>query len=150
MAWIPAVIGVISTVMDVQGQRKAGEIEQHRAGVEAARLEEIAGEERATSQRAAQEEVRRGQLEQSRALAVAASSGAGVSDPDVVGHLAQLSAETNYRRMVQLYEGESEAEQLELQAEATRAGGAQARQAAATRATGTAISRGASLYGKYG
>jgi hypothetical protein len=132
------------------GEQQKGDAAKDSANIQAKQLERKAGLERASSQRAAGEEDRQGRLQQSRALAVAASSGAGASDSGFMEHMAQLSAETNYRKMVALYEGEEGANQLEEQAKATRKGGAQAAQAGNIAATGTILSQGASLYGKYG
>lgn len=150
MAWVPLALGATGTVISAVGDIKTGKSAQAAADIEAARIEEIAGETRATAQRTAQEVERQGKLQQSRALAVAASSGAGASDPGFVGQMSQLAAETNYRKMVAMYEGESEAEQLELQAAETRKAGKQAKEAAYIGAASNVLSSGSSLLGKYG
>lgn len=150
MAAAPLIFTAVSTVLSMKGQMEAGEAEEDRARAEARQLKRKAKLEKAVSQRRAGEAERQGKLEQSRALAVAASSGAGASDPGIINYMAQQAAETNYRKMVALYEGEETDVQLRAQARATREGGRQAARAATIGAAGTALSGGASLYSKYG
>lgn len=59
----------------------------------------------AASQRTAAEEVRQADLVASKALAVAAASGGGVSDPTMVDIIARTRGEGVYRANVALYEG---------------------------------------------
>lgn len=150
MAWAPIAIAAVGTVLSVAGQQQQAKAAQEGADLEAKQLERKALQRRAIGQRQAVEADRQGRLQKSRALAVAASSGAGASDPTIINHMAQLEAESNYRRMVALYEGEEEASQLEMQAKATRKGGGNAARAANLASAGTVLSSGASLYGKYG
>lgn len=56
----------------------------------------------------------------SRALAVAASSGAGVDDPGVVALLGDLNAEGDYRILSTIYTGQNEAQGYNYRAEAAR------------------------------
>jgi len=146
-AAIPAIAG---TVLTYYGQQQAGKVAEQNAAFKAAQLKRAAGLKKAESQRSALEIERQGKLQQSRALAVAAASGGGASDPTIVDHMARLAGETNYRKMVALYEGEDAANQLNLQAEITKREGKQQRQAANIASIGTALSEGSSLYNKYG
>lgn len=66
------------------------------------------------------------QVVNSLALARAAASGAGASDPTVVNMLAQTAGESSYRQALALYEGESQARLDMMQAAATRYSGATA------------------------
>lgn len=60
---------------------------------------------------------------ESRALTVAAASGAGIDDPTVVNLIGDLNAEGEYRVMSRLWVGDAEAEGMSFQAnEAYRAG----------------------------
>jgi hypothetical protein len=61
---------------------------------------------------------RRTDLLASRALAVAAASGGGASDPTVVNTIAGIAQEGAYRKAVALYRGDEEARKLTMQAEA--------------------------------
>lgn len=58
------------------------------------------------------------QLQNSRALAVAAASGGGASDPGVVSLLARNAEEGAYRRQVAMYEGVSQKQAMRLAADA--------------------------------
>lgn len=106
----------------------------------------------AASQRQAGEERRQADLAASRALAVAAASGGGVSDPTVVNILANTRGEGAYRAQVALYEGEE-------RSRAIRIAGAGAQDfddgdsimAGATAAAAGRLARtGLSLYARYG
>lgn len=63
------------------------------------------------------EEQRTKEYMHSRALAVAAASGAGVDDPGVVKVLADINAEGEYRVMSKLWAGQNEAEGLIFRSE---------------------------------
>lgn len=111
MAWLKTAapyLDVGSSLLSVLSNERG-------AAVDSRRLDALAGNERATSQRAAAEERRRARLMESRARAVAASSGAGASDPSVTNLMADLSAEGEYRALTRMYEGETAAQSLELE-----------------------------------
>lgn len=116
-----------------------------------------AGQEVAIAQRRALEEKRQSQLLQSRALAVAAASGAGASDPTVVHLISEISGEGAYRAAVALYDGEEKARQLRLKAAASRyegalavAGGEAQASAYRTSALSSLLSGAGTLYTRYG
>lgn len=113
------------------------------ARIEAGRLKRLAGSERATSQRAAIEERRQARLMQSRARAVAASSGAGVDDPTVLNIMSDLEAEGEYRALTRMYEGETAAQSLDLE-------GKERRRAARGQSIATVLSGAATFASKYG
>lgn len=118
----------------------------------------------AISQRKAEEERRQGRLAASRALAVSAASGGGVSDPTIIDLIARTEGEAYYRANIALYEGEAEARRLRFEALMGRGAAAQARiggesafLAGRTRQTafnlaaaGRVFEGGASLFAKYG
>lgn len=106
----------------------------------------------AASQREALEERRQADLAASRALAVAASSGGGVSDPTMVDILSRTKGEGAYRARVALYEGQAKRRAMRIAAvgggsfdasESLKAGYNAA-------ALGSLARSGASLYAKYG
>lgn len=103
--WLQAAGTIMSVVSNERG-----------ASSDARQLRTQAGQTRATSQRAANEERRRGRLLESRARALAAKSGAGVTDPTVIKLMDELSAEGEYRALTRMYEGETEAQSMELEA----------------------------------
>lgn len=111
----------------------------------------------AASQRTALEERRRADLVASRALAVAAASGGGTTDPTIVRIISNVKGEGAYRASVALYEGEQQERDLKIAAAMSRLHGASGLErgvnlanAYSIRAAGTAFSGGASIYSKYG
>lgn len=172
---IATAVGVAGTAMTVSAQRKAAAsqadytqrtAEYYAAAKEseAAQYEEQSLVEFATAQRAAEEEKRKSRILQSRAIAVAGSSGGGVSDPTVVDIVSDLAGEGAYRAAVATYEGAQRAEGARKAAAAARyegatglasgsASAASQRQAGKYASMGT-IFQGAgnllTMYGKYG
>lgn len=138
------------SLIKARAQRQYGKAVDSAAQFEAEQLEQKAGQSIAVSQRVAREEVRKAELAQSRALALAAASGGGASDPTVVNIIAGLAGEGAYRQMVALYEGEDRARSYRLNADARRYEGKSARKAGTIGATGTLLSAGGSMLAKYG
>ena len=170
--------GVGSTLFTIMGQisqglaaKAAGENEavllRHKAAIaerSAEAKEQLAGQERAVSHRAAIEERRQGRLVSSEAQAIAAASGGGALDPTIINLLADVETETDFRAETALFEGEEAARGLEFGAAIDRAGGqgdlfaAQAairagraaRNRSFLRATGTLFERGGeSLFDRF-
>lgn len=111
---------------------------------DASQLRSMAGQDRASSQRAAFEERRRAKLAESRVRAVAAASGAGATDPTVLNIMGDLSAEGEYRALTRMYEGETEAQSKEYQAK-------QIKRATRGQSISTVLNSGASFFAtKYG
>jgi len=99
-----------------RSQEQAGAYAETLAGRQAEVLQQKAGQERAASQRAAIEQRRRGRYAGSRATALAAASGGGVSDPTVTGILADIDTESEIRALNAMYMGEESARGLEYDA----------------------------------
>ena len=131
------------------GRYRGGKSAKKAAKFEARQLEQRAGQVKAVSQRNAQEVSRQGDLQMSRALAVAAASGGGVSDPTVMDVMGDIAGDTDYRRMVALYEGETAADELLLRGQMRRTEGDLAMQAGQIGALGTVLSGGTSMYARY-
>ena len=137
MSMIPTVLNAVGKGTQYYGQQKIAsgqdlqasayeDIGQRRAyiaGIEASQHEENAVQQVASSQRTAADEQKHARLVASRALAVAAASGGGASDPTVVGIISRIAGEGTYRSMTALYEGEMAARTSRRQAEAARYGG---------------------------
>ena len=137
--------------------RVAGERARVAAQFEAAQLEQMAGQGIAVSQLEAQEQYRQARLVQSRAMAVAAAGGGGVSDDTIMRLISRQAGEGAYRGAVALYKGEEQARVLRMKAAARLYGGdleaesADARAGAyETSAAGHLLSSGASLFSRYG
>lgn len=166
MSWVGAIIGAVSTVMSSDAQIAGGKAamatakrKQQEANFEAAQLDIDAGQAKAISQRAAEDQNLQAKLVNSTALARAAASGAGASDPTVLKILAKTSATGAYRGGVAMYEGEAQARLDRMRAAALRFSGdlgtadaLVASRAANSAAMATAVSgaaRTASMYSKY-
>jgi len=162
-AWVvPLVLAVVGAAKESQAQRQAGKTaaaigQAQRGGAEfeAQLLEQRGGQEIAASQRAAAEERRQARYGASRAVAVAAASGAG--GPTVSRIISDIAGEGAYRSAVALYEGEERARQTRLGAISSRyegevaAASGQARQRAFNiGATSSVLRAGSSLLDKYG
>jgi len=106
----------------------------------------------AASQRTAMEERRQANLAASRALAVAASSGGGVSDPTMVDILSRIRGEGGLRASVALYEGEERARQIRLSGAGAQdlRSGSEIMAGYNAAAAGKIAREGLSLYAKYG
>jgi len=101
----------VSDFMHGQQARAAGKFT-------ADQLRQNAGQARASSQRQAYNVEEQSKMVMSRALAVAASSGGGASDPGVINIMAKIASEGAYRKAVALYEGEDAARRMGMQADA--------------------------------
>lgn len=151
---------IASTVMGVAGQQSQGRAAQRRAEGErqaayytAAQMEQRASQAEAASQLDAREEIRKAKLMQSRALALAAASGGGVVNPNVLRVLSGIAAEGELAKMTQLYKGTERARLLRMQATATRfegdqraEAGASAKKAANIASLSTIMSGAKSMY----
>lgn len=134
-----------------------GRMRQQAAQVEAAQMETAAGQAQAVAQRNADEEHRKADLVMSRALAVAAASGGGASDPTVTNIISRIAGEGTYRGMMALYAGEEEARDMRNRARATRYSGEvsryegeQMKRASKLSAIKTAITGAAGMYERFG
>lgn len=92
----------------------------------------------------------------SKALATAAGTGGGASDPTVMNLIGRMSGETAYRQSVAIYGGESRARAMNITAAGEQWSGAEALQmgqksalAAGVASLPTVLRGGISLYDKY-
>lgn len=108
---------IAGTALKVGGSILSSMKQAKALKAEAGQYRRKAGLERASAQRDAMEQQRQARLLESRALAVAAASGGGASDPTVVNTIANIAGEGEYRALTALYNGEEQA--LGLEAEAT-------------------------------
>lgn len=131
-------IGGISAgnaAIKAKGYAKAsGILQQKMHEFEAKQYEQAAKGQQAVGVHNAQEELRKSKLVQSRALAIAGASGAGVSDPNVNKILGDIAAEGELAAGMHLFNGEEAARGLRLNASVSRWQGKQARRGAAVQA----------------
>lgn len=134
--------GALSTIQQGREAQKAAQFaaEQMRTN---------AGQQQAASQRAAYDIAREAEYTASRALAVAAASGGGASDPTVLNIIARNAQEMAYRRQMALYEGDEAARAMRMGAAAKEYEGASARRAANEAAIGQAAGGATSLLRGY-
>lgn len=123
MGWPAVILTVASAAMQAANTAAAGKAEQAAARArqqalnhQAAQARQNAGQERASSQRAAIAERKQGELIASRALALAAASGADTSGATMENLLGDIGAEGEFRALASLFEGEERALNLETQA----------------------------------
>lgn len=95
-----------------------GQQAQQASEFQAAQLRQNAGQAQASAQHQAYDVDRQAQYTASSALATAAASGGGASDPTVVNLIARNAGEFAYRKSVALYQGDDKARLLNLQADA--------------------------------
>jgi len=99
--------------MEAQSIKAAGKAQMQQAQYVQKQAYVNAGQERASSQRAALEEARMGELGVSKATALAA--GGGGTAESIYGVLSGIKGEEAYRKNMALYEGEDRARVLESQ-----------------------------------
>lgn len=147
---IPIALMAGSAALSAGGTILGAKAESKALRGEAVQLEAQAGQDRASSQRSAIENRRQSRLLQSRALALAAASGGGASDPTVVNILSRLEGEGEYRALVSLYEGEEAARSKLMQAAARRKEAKNVKTAGYLGAGAKILEAGATMYGRFG
>lgn len=172
LPYIGAGLSLVGTLNSAKAQKAQGKAavqqaeetsknELISAEYEARQAEYLAGQSRAVGQRSAYEERRMAALMGSKTLAIAAASGAGASDANVVSTLNGIYMEGAYRSQLAMYEGEEQARSYEVQAQSRRLSGKSAASAAlsegnsASKAAGinssaTLLSGASSFASKYG
>lgn len=142
---------IAGTVVSTLGQIQAGNAARKSANFQAAQMNQQAGQERATGQRAAIEQRRTARLASSRATALAAASGGGATDPTILNILGDIHTEGEYNALSALFGGEERARGLEMGAAAKVVEGKSAKQASIISAGSTlSTGIGESLMMKYG
>lgn len=155
---------VLGTAFDVIGLLDSGRgarLEGERRKVEAQFAKEQADQDAVTvfasSQRDAIEQNRQADIVASRALAVAAASGGGASDPSVMKVISEIKGEGALRASMALYEGEAHARKLrisglmsQLEGDNAVVAGANKEQSYRFHALGSTLKGAASLYSRYG
>ncbi len=144
-----AIFAGVTGVMKIAGERQSAKNEANLAQFQSDQLRVSAGQAQAAGQRNAIDIERQTQLNASRALAVAASSGGGASDPTVVNLLAQNAADGAHRKAVALYEGDDQARTLNLQAAGVDVGSKIAQGNSRAKQAAMFVDTAASAYGGY-
>lgn len=129
-----AAVSAYSQYKQGQEQKEEANLIAQQRDLQAKELEQQAQQEVAAAQRRSMEQQRLSRIAQSRALALAASSGAGATDPTVVNIISDLAGEGAYRAGVEMYQGELNRRQKLSQADALRFEGGSIRRAGASKA----------------
>jgi hypothetical protein len=128
--WFAPALQLGSTFLTAGSQLAAGSanrlIGKRRKDIgefEAQQLELEAAQSRGVGMRTAQDETLKTELVNSAALARAAASGAGASDPTVLNIISRTAGVGAYRSSLAMYEGEAQARMDLMRAETARAEG---------------------------
>jgi hypothetical protein len=144
-----AIFAGFTGITKIAGERQNAKNEANLAQFQSEQLNVSAGQAQAAAQRSAIDIERQTQLNASRALAVAASSGGGASDPTVVNLLSQNAADGAYRKAAALYEGDDQARSMRLQAAGIDTGSRIAQGQSRARQAAMFVDTAASAYGGY-
>ena len=156
MGQLAAFLPYIATAVTAYSAVRQGEAANAAAKGDAAQMRAQANTENASAQRAFLEDRRQANYVGSRARAVAAASGAGVTNPTVSNILSGISAEGEYRALTDLYQGQVTAQGLQYGADARIKEGKAARNAGYLKAAATVLSGAGgeggalSMFDKYG
>lgn len=120
MKWMDAGGKISAGFSAVAGMNKiqAGFAGLDAAHYQSAQLRQNAGQVQAAGQRQAYDVDQQTRMIQSRALALAAASGGGASDPGVVNIMAKTAAEGAYRKAMTLYNADERAQTMMMAADA--------------------------------
>jgi hypothetical protein len=140
MAAAAAIAGIIGTGLQVMGSLQAGKAQQAALNFEAKQREAKAAEERAASQRTAIDKRHEGELVMSRQKALAAASGGGVVNPNILDLYGETAERAEYNAASEIYGGESRARGQIDQAAAARMKGKAAMKGSIFEAAGTGFS----------
>lgn len=138
------------TMLSAFGENNAGKGSERLAKYQAKQLEQNAKQSVAEGTVAAQDEQRKSALIASRAIAVAAASGAGALDPTVVKILQGISAEGTLASATQMYNANEQARGQLDQAKGARYSGKQAAKAGRTKMLNTLLTGASSIATTWG
>lgn len=156
-AAVGAIASVAGTLISAKGQKDAGKAAEKQAEqtakneliaaeFEAKQADYLANQSRAVSHREAYEQRHIAALLASEALAKAAGSGAGASDPTVVHLINEIYAEGAYRSALAMYEGEEQARSQTVAGMARRLSGKSSASAALSEGKSTAKAAQLSMF----
>lgn len=143
-------IAAASTALSAVSMYSAGQEKKRQSQLIAQQQEEQGKREMASAILESNQERKKARYAKSRALAVAAASGAGASDPTVENIMTGIDTEGEYNAMMALSNGSYLSTGKQQQAVATRNEGAAYARAGATGAITTALGGSASWFDKYG
>ncbi len=143
-------LAAASTALTVGNAIREGDQAKIDSQIKARELREDANARQADSQREAIQRRRQGNFAASRARAIAAASGGGVSDTTADTLIGRIEAQSDFNVLNALYEGDTTARGLRDGARTARREGRAARTSSRYRALGSAFSGATSFASKYG
>jgi hypothetical protein len=143
-------IGLATTALQGVSQYQQGKTDAAQLELEATRRDRSANAEQAESQREAAVERRKAQNMMSRARALAAASGGGVSNPTISAVLTDIETQGEVNALNALYSGNVAAEGYRSGAGAARRESRASRDAGTLNAASTILGGATSWYSKYG
>lgn len=145
-----AIIGAIGTVVSAAGTIASGQAQKEADDFQAEQLDRKAQEEKAASQRQANDENTKTQLVLSRQQALAAGSGLDPTDPTILQLSGETARQGAYNTATVAYGGDQRAAGYRDQANASRFTGQSALTGSYFGAAGTLLSGASSFATKYG
>ena len=139
MQMVPLILMGTGTILSAYGDYQQGKALKQLGDYKASQYEAKATQERAKGQHSAEKQRRATKLALSRGQALAASSGAGATDPTVTGLMADLAGEGELNAQYEIYKGEENARMALMGADVSRYEGEQAYQAGKTGAFSTVL-----------
>lgn len=143
-------IAAATTAVSAVSQYNAGQEQKRQAGIIAQQQQEQGKREMASAILQSNEERKKTRYLKSKALARAAASGAGASDPTIENIMTGIDTEGEYNAMMALSNGSYLSTGRQRQASATLNEGAAAARAGTVGAVTTALNGASSWYDKYG
>lgn len=139
MAQVMAALPFIGHGITALGQLQEGGQAQAEGLIEANQYEAAGRAEMANAGARAAEDRRQAALVASRAKAIAAASGGGVTDTTAQTQIGNIEGEGEYRALLDMYQGKQKSNYDQAEADAARRMGNQARKASRYRAAATVL-----------
>lgn len=140
----------VGPLISAYGTIAGGQERVDEANAQSAQLVRNAGAAQAVGQRTSANTRLNTRLVQSRQTALAAASGAGVTDPTVEGIISETGARGEYSALTDLYNGNSQAQDMMVRAAYTKAAGAAAASQTDFSAAKTLAGGATTLLDRYG
>lgn len=143
-------LSAAGTALTVISAVNEGQAQQQQMQAKSLALRNQANAQAASAERTAIVQRRQAQYQMSRVQALAASSGAGASDPNVVNTEGAIAGQGEWNALTTLYEGDTAEENDNAASAAASNAGRAAASAGVVKGISTLLSGGTSLATKYG
>lgn len=148
---IAAAMQVGGSMFSALSSFEYGDAAEKAGAINAAELRKRGGLAMASATREAYDVDLQAKYTASRAIALAAASGGGASDPSVVNLIAENAGQAAYKKAVALWEGGEQQRQMQYAADVSEYEGKMKKSQAYQRGISSIMQGGAAaMYGKYG